>query len=241
MTIDIHLENPKLNFDDITLKNIAILVGPNGTGKTMILLNFFTATTIANFLITGKMFDASSVRTLETAQFVYDTTFNDQNFTGAVKVTFDNNIFMSVVLNNGKVTSVEHNLHKDLKLFPSVRYMSTDIRSFDNISLYLRLRKTVTKESGTNDLIILGEMLKNYKLPDVTYLELLIKLVPYSFTPRDKEILLKYGVEKVDSINVDLDLCDFYFITTDTNEKKYLKSYGKGHQSIVNIYIGSII
>jgi len=240
MTIDIHLENPKLNFDDITLSNISILVGPNGTGKTMILLNFFATTTIVNFLITGKMFDASSVKTLETAQFVYDTTFNDQNFTGAVKVTFDNNIFISIVLDNGKVMSVEHNLHKELKLFPAIRYMSTDIRSFDNISLYLRLRKTVTKESGTNDLIILNEMLKNYKLPDVTYLELLIKLVPYSLTPKDKEVLLGYGVEKVDSINVDLDVCDFYF-TTDTNERKYLKSYGKGHQSIVNMYIGSII
>jgi hypothetical protein len=205
---------------EIELKQLAVFVGQNGAGKSFVLKTCYALGAIGcGYFAKGKLL-------LETAQFVLDNTFTDQNFDGTLKAIYSKGS-VAVTLEKGKVLSV---VPENLVEPVPVIFMSTDLRTFQNMDLYLMFRK------GAKEMM---ELLKGYRLYDVTYMEAMIARCPILLSEQVRNILPAYDfTDKITSIEVDQEECHFQAVMED-GSKKNLASYGNGHQAILNMMIGA--
>lgn len=210
---------------EIELSQLAVFVGQNDSGKTLILK-------IAYALATIGLSPGSPVKVdpKEAAQFIFDNTFTDQNFNGSLKAIYTEGS-VSVDLHEGKVLSVEIT---DLENPLPMIFMSTDMRTFDQMVLYLRMRY----QAGTDPKIFMKMMLEAYRLYDFTYMEALIARCPIRLPKPLTETLKNFDFkEPITSIEVDLEKCEFLAVLED-GSKKNIATYGKGHQAILNMFLG---
>lgn len=241
VSIGFNITEP-LKMVDLTIptNNLNVFIGANGTGKTFVLINVWALGYLANAVIASKMISPlQSVSFTHFAQFIWDHCFTDQNFNGAVKANYTSGAEIEVEFDKGKVTKVNYSGFEDLTLVQGVVYMSGQMRLFESISMYLKMRKMV----GSSDPhVIVGEMVKNFKLFDVAYIEGLILKMPQDIpTSKVQSALAAFGIEdNILTLDVDLERCDF-FVTIDSPEKrKYLSTYGNGHQALFNMFFAHL-
>lgn len=211
---------------EIELKSLAVFVGQNDSGKTLILK-------IAYALATIGCSPANPVKMepKQGAQFIFDNVFTDQNFNGSLKAIYTEGS-VTVELHEGTVVNVEIT---DLANPLPMIFMSTDMRTFDQMCLYLRMRE----QAGADPVIFMKTMLGAYRLYDVTYMESLIARCPITF-PDSLRNTLKSGFdfkESITALEVDLEKCEFHAVLED-GSKKNVATYGKGHQAILNMFLG---
>lgn len=239
-TLTINTTEPfKLFCEDMEFKKIVVMVGENNSGKTFILINIWclgyitNAVVMANQSIPGvhKDLDRNAI-----TQFCYDHSFSDLKMHGTVSCVFESRVKTSIKFDNGKVvetkiTGLTGNESPDLPIF-----MSSQMRTFEAISMYLKLRKMV----GTTDQkTLLTEMLKNFKLYDVMYLEKVIARMPRTLTTKDLKFLKRLDMtDKYEEIGVDLEKCDFYVVFK--GERKYLTTFGSGVQALFNMWMANL-
>lgn len=222
---------------DLELNQLSVFVGQNGTGKTLILINAWIMGFVASSLVFKK---PDKEELIGICQFSYDHCFTDNNFTGTVGCTYQSGATLSITLNEGKVTDVTHTGFENIDQAGDVQFMSSAMRTFEAIGLYLKMRKMVMEQPGMNEALVVLKMIENYKLYDVLYIEKLIRKMPLTVTPTMKESLEKFDVkDDITLFNVDLVKGDFYHETKGEVDKKYLSKYGKGHQSIFNMMLGN--
>lgn len=219
--LKLNLTSPIKIDSEFELGKIDIFVGENGVGKSLILKIVYAL---------GAVSVNKSVDNIEAAQFVFDNTFRDQNFDGSLWAIYTKGM-LTVKLDKGKVTEVIN----DLKRPVPVVYMSSDMRTFDAMSLYLRVRKN----GGDSPIALMQSLLGSYRLYDVTYMEALIGRCPIALPEQITTSLKdKFGFqESIKAIDADLDKCTFRAILDD-GSKKDLATYGKGHQAILNMFVG---
>lgn len=222
-------EPMKANFDLVTLKNISLFVGANGTGKTFILVNVFAISMIANGYVVSKgQFNK------EGAQFIYDNCFTDQNINGTIVGNFSGGVVVELVFEKGKIQTMTVLNTGGVTEVVQVKFFSSQMRTFDAINMYLKMRTMIP--GSTMEEKFTG-MIKSFKLYDVMYLEHLIIKMPLKVDDKMKEFLKGFDYEEdVTEFNVDLTKGEFY--ATINNEIKYLSALGKGHQSIFNMLMG---
>lgn len=210
---------------EIELKKLAVFVGQNDSGKSLMLK-------IAYALSAVGMGHGSPLDPIETAQFIFDNTFTDQNFDGSLKAIYTQGS-VSVELDKGKVTNVDI---QDLVNPKPVIFMSTDMRTFDQMALYLRMRI----EAGTDPVIFIKKMLGSYRIYDFAYMEALIARLPITLPKALKDILKDNFdfKESISAIEADLEKCTFNAVLDD-GSKKNIITYGKGHQAILNMFLGA--
>lgn len=238
-SMDLDMTSPKMTIKDLNMNNLTILVGANGTGKTFCMVNFWATTTVLNIIALGELYKSQGTEKLEAAQMVYNKSFSDQKFTGSIKTTFTDGSYIRITLDEGDVTSVDTSPNPT-NVTPVV-YMSGGMRTFSNISMYLKIRKVETTGKTLTPAEIMQAMMLHFKMYDVMYLENLIHRMPFEF-PVDLQKTLKdhYDFnETILSMHVDLQKCDFYITTTEGT--KFLTTYGAGHQSLLNMFVGSYL
>lgn len=236
------MKNIKLNITDplkmdmdIEFNKLSLFLGQNGTGKTFILVNVWALTFIASGIIVAKVQNQpADVSAL--AQYVYDNSFSDQNISGIITGVFDENNEITITFEKGKVVSVTHiglNKEEDITV---VRYMSSNMRLFSSISMYLKIRRPYATLSQGEALV---NMIKDFKLYDCMIIEKMITSMPMELSPRIKEGLKEsFDIQdNIISFGVDLEKADFYACIDAPENKKYLSTYGNGHQSILNMTI----
>ena len=222
------LEDPPLNIDEMELREIMILVGSNGSGKSLVLKFNWALAMITHSTIGARKMGAP-ITVNETAQFVLDNTFVDQNFTGKVECFFENGT-TSVELKDGKVTSAGVDLDPGVNSCPTPIFMSTDLRTFEQIKQFLKMEKMA---GGDKE-----KMLESYRLYDITYIESLkMKLSGGLTLPSAFRDIMK---------NYELDKYDFreFFIEDETvkfkngeGKARDLATLSKGEQSLVNMFL----
>lgn len=224
-----HLKELRLNItapikmnQTIDIRTLNVFVGQNASGKSLMLKMVFALGA------TG----ATSPALNEAAQFIWDNTFVDQNFNGTVGATYERGS-LDITFEDGKVINVNP---VGLEQPAPVVFMASDLRTFDAMVLYLRVRST-SGEPGTGEFV--SNMLKAYRLYDLTYMEQLIRRCPILITSKIVEMLeTAYNfVPPPVLIEVDVDECAFYAALKD-GSKKNITNYGKGHQAILNMFIG---
>ncbi len=234
-SIKIDIDSPFKSKNELELNKLNLITGMNGTGKTFLLINCWAATFITNGLIKGKL---DLKQKLEFAQYIYDNCFDDQNINGKISYIYKTGEEIHLEFEKGKVINLTYTSLADIENIKMVRFMSAPMRTFESISMYLKLRKY---HSSLTEAQIMEQMVKDFKIYDVVYVENLIAKMPFSI-PKDRGELLKesYGFEEeLVTMDIDKEKGDFFTIDTKGN-KVYTKTYGKGHQSILNMFIGSL-
>lgn len=218
ITSPMKMENTELGFRELTM-----LVGANNTGKSFLLVNCWCLSLIVSGYGRAPML-------LDWAQFIYDRSFANQNIHGVVRANFDG-YYVEVTFDKGKVTSVNSDI-EDQTPTP-MQYMSSPMRTFEAISMYLKLRKRAV---GTEE-EILDQMSLDFKLYDVMYIEHLIKKCP--ITVKEDAFSNFNGFNhKILAIDIDLQKCDFLAVTD--NGTEYLTTFSKGDQSLINMIIANL-
>jgi hypothetical protein len=210
---------------EIELSRIAVFVGQNDSGKSLILK-------IAYALAAIGCSEGNPVKVplKEGAQFIFDNVFTDQNFNGSLKAIYTEGS-VSVDLHEGTVVNVEIT---DLVNPAPMIFMSTDMRTFDQMCLYLRMRI----QAGADPVIFMKTMLGAYRLYDLTYMESLIARCPIRIPDPLRATLKSFDFkESITSLEVDLDKCEFHAVLED-GSKKNVATYGKGHQAVLNMFLG---
>lgn len=229
-TITLNITSP-ITFTDMSLdvsKGLTMMTGMNGTGKTFILVNVWALGTIA--AVNGMVPDLK-----EWAQYVYDHSFADQNIDGNISGDFNGKL-LTVYFEKGKITSI---VADEMEGIIPIKFMSSGMRTFDDIGTYLKVRKMGEMTGNTTDEQLMSWMVSSYKLYDVMYIEHLIKKCPIDIKPNIRVDLEKMGMKSsIARIEFDKEKADFIAVTADG--MKPLSTYSKGEQSILNMVIGAL-
>ena len=238
--VRMNIDEP-IKFTNIELeyKDIGILAGPNGSGKTFVLVNVFCLQTLFSVIAIGGITDDAVKRSV--AQMIWDKSFDDQNINGTVGGLWgiNNEFNLEVTFVKGDVTKVEHSDLSQISQVSSVMYLSSHMRTFDAIKMYLKIRKMI-KEScqPTHDSTdeLLEKLSKDFKLYDISYLEAVISQMPITPDPIKKQALEKFDkfFTEIKEIDVDFEKCDF-IITKNNGDTVSASSLSKGIQSMLNM------
>jgi hypothetical protein len=135
-----------------------------------------------------------------------------------------------VELKDGKVIKVD----VEGAVVPVI-YMSSSMRTFNEMALYLGVRRGAVDGSP---LSFMSKMLETYRLYNFTYMESLLARLPLLITDSIKAALESFDFEEsITSIEADTEKCKFYAVLKD-GSKKDITTYGKGHQAMLNMMIG---
>jgi hypothetical protein len=237
------------NFVDMTINQINIYVGTNGSGKSFILRQTF----ILGFLglsYHGALVLGQPIDMREFANFVLSKAYVDPDFTGVVNADFDNGAFIEYKMEKGVVTScVVNNVTKETKPFPHVVFLSAEMRTFDDISGYLRMRKRIVGPSKVLNDNQFKELCEEFKIYDVLYLERMINGAPINMEKMEFD---RFNIKPIKTIDVDLEKCDWYTeIEGDLMNspgpgepeptRKWMRTYSKGEQSLINMFSANFI
>lgn len=224
-----------LKFDKMTLelRKMVMMTGINGSGKTLVLTLNWCMSYITQSLIFLRNEEDRAKHTNDMCQYIMDHSFTDQKINGTLRSTFASGVEMEMVLENGKVVTVKHQGIEDVDTPTPVVFLSAQMRTFSAIQMYLKFRKTL----GSTDIrTIVSVMTEEFKIYDVMRVESLIAKMPATVTPELKKSLEQFDInEDITSFGVDFDICDFYAVIDD--KRKYLSTYGNGHQALFNMML----
>jgi hypothetical protein len=242
LSVSIDVTEPfEFSAKELTMRNISLFTGKNSTGKSFCLVNFFCLGHLTAAIIQSRIWELP-FEPIAFAQHTWDHSFSEQNLTGTVEALWESGATLSVTFLKGKVCNVQHTGMDDLEAAVPVKFMSSQMRTFDAISMYMKMRKLVAETCGEDNSLLAGQMLKSYKLYDVLYLESMMVRMPVEADERIKKALSGFDItEDIRTFNVDYDKCDFYVTIGEEQKPKYLTTYGKGDQSIFNMTLGSFL
>jgi hypothetical protein len=235
-SISVNLTEPALKIDDMPFNQLNFLGGSNGTGKSFVMKLAYFMSCVLNMYF---YLDKKDVINALNETFKYTIPYYTGS--GTVKFIFEHDMFMEVVFDNGIITNYNTNadvLGKDLAP-PKVRYLSTNTRTFVAINKYLRERKKLVGASPelTNDAFL--ELIIEYPLYDIDYLETIISRGTISLRSLDFS-KFDFPNEKIPvSLGIDLEDCNV-FVLTKEGVKKHLITYSAGEQSIINMLTANL-
>lgn len=242
--VQLKLEKPmKLNSENMEYKKLMVLIGPNGSGKSLILKLTWVISYIMHLDINAKKLGYTAFNAKTTAQWVFDNSFDNNDFTGEIVFNFKNSSIelgstFKIILNEGKVEELEILLEEDVTEAGMPRFMSTNIRLFSNMKIYFKMRKA---EGNVFNDDFLGKALEYYKLYDILMMELLIARHSSLNMEEVNKHLKNYDFkEEYKEFTFDENACDFYLLDINDN-KRYMSTYSNGEQSLVNMMIMNLV
>ncbi len=211
----------------IDLNMLNILVGANGTGKTLILKVVWLMNMITQLII-NKAPDLESG-----AQFILDNTIPENKSFGYIRMEYESGAGVELSMLNGGVVGVGHSNIKEGMTMGAPIFLSAAMRLFSSMKWYLRARKDL--ETSKPEFI--ATLCKDFKLYDILYIERLIHKMPFKI---DHNMIPMLSMsEKTADIKL-VEVGDDDFIITDSKGAKYPASHlSNGEQSILNMALGS--
>lgn len=230
-SIAINIDKPiKMEIPDMEFRSLMIIVGENGSGKSLVLkINWAVATiisTVVNAKVMGVPVDSTTI-----AQHIMDNTFTDQNFNGEIIANFDNGI-IELVINEGKVERAGIETHPLVKQVSTPIFMSTDMRTFDQIKTYFKMQGIL----GSDE-----KMLEMYRLYDIVYVKMLEQKLKggWNCTDAFKSSINGFaGMEKYTYDSFHIEDGDVKLMNED-GEVRSMTTFSKGEQSLINMILAN--
>lgn len=223
---------------DIDFNKINIHVGPNGTGKTVLLkLAWFGTYITSNKILEEKGFLPQNSIQKDFVNHTISKVFEEVDFNGKMVFTFENNLTTTLIFEKGICIDITFsNLTKENKV-TNILFMSKELRLFTELVRYLKLRKRV---NGTQRIVsptAFEEILNEYKIYDALLVEQLIQNLPLEFSEEvSKTLADAYNFkDSPTKLEVDLETCSFLLEYSDNTIENVLR-LGAGHQSILNMF-----
>lgn len=224
---------------DIDFNQIAIFVGKNGTGKTMVLKLAWLGTYItSNKVLAERGLIPSNTINEEFVTKVTETTFDDPIFNGSITFTFEDNVITNLIYENGKCINISFTNVTEKSKVTDIVFMSSEMRLFTEIVKYLKLRKRLNGGNITLSHEIIEEMLEDYKLYDFLTIERVLALCPLTIPEEvGKTLVENYDFkDRPTEFIVDLANTKFFLKYSDGTQEDVLR-LGSGHQAILNMFV----
>lgn len=151
---------------DITFNQLNMLVGPNGTGKTAVMISLY--------IITKCMYMLSQIgKNIEVFQYIVDNSWDGDTLTGIIGIEYeDGNDIMSMRIEFmcSKIVAVSTNNEENFHKVKPIEFLSKNTRLFSDLDMYLKVKKEVGLDRITNF----------YKLYDISRFERMIAIMPFN-------------------------------------------------------------
>lgn len=225
-TISVQLKD-FIDIDDLTLNEIMLLVGKNGTGKTFVNKVVFA---LSNIAVMAQSHGVSDIKPL--AKHVIEGTFDNVDFTGTLSLTYDNGAKIIVGFNEGEIINAYMLDVQKGDQFPPAVYMSTGMRLFSNMDHYLKLRTRLLKDEKFLNEEAIKELLEDYRLYDILAVEKLIMSCPIDLN----QDYLNGFEDMVWPLTLDVsDDKKKFVLNYPDGSQKQASVLGNGEQSVINM------
>lgn len=224
--LNVDIDQPMKLKADLDMNALNLYVGKNGSGKSLILKMTWALATIMVFKINRT--GTSEAEILQIAQYVWDNTFEDNNFNGLVGAIHPGGK-ISIGFKNGKVESLVINVDESIVDAPSPLFLSVTMRTFDEVERFFKLQDKIGIES----------MPEYYRLYDSVYAHKLKQAFEKGITvTKDIEYMLtKFELELYDIKSFGYKN-DKFIYTNGAGEDKFISALSKGEQSLLNMKLG---
>lgn len=186
--------------NNFELRNLSLLIGKNGSGKTMVLIQSWIVTYItSSYLLAGTSIEA----TTKGLQVLFDKSFDQNDFTGKVHGEFEH-IHIDFDIDNGKVQNLAFTcIGCDIKdIIPSGMpiFMSTNTRLFTSLNQYVKFKKAIGITDPVEKLAECDfmKLCDSYKIYDVLFMEQQLRRLsdPYFKMQSPTTVALKDAFKK---------------------------------------------
>lgn len=228
-------------------ESLNVVVGENGCGKTFLFVTCFAGVAIMSSLASEYHEETVDDDVARLAESICKMTFDEfDEFTGSFSVTMQDGQSVNVSFKEGHVTECVALLDSTVlgSLVPPMMFMSSNMRTFDTVHGYLKMRKALNSDKDVAFALVNGltaegieRMTEFYKLYDITFVEGLIKKCPI-VDPSFAERLKPFEINN-SPVALEVDLNDCKFLATGADgEKRSLSRYSKGEQALINMIAG---
>lgn len=230
---------------NMDFNQLCLLVGQNGTGKTLILILSWLVNTVTASWVAGKNQIPDMVKY---AGYLFMKSFDRCDFTCFVEANYEE-LTVRIELDRGVVTSVTFTPKDPNAEFVSAGmpvFMSKETRLFTQINQYLKMKKMLNLGSvETFTEKNMDDLCEMYRIYDIMFIERMVQRVSApNFKVDDKVwdgINSMLNGKKLQHISYDEIGCNF-IIHEDKNgsvSKYHATMLSAGEQSLVNMYVNS--
>lgn len=231
----------KLNLVEIETKKISLYIGPNSSGKSLIMkFNWLGATYINMLLIKNEITKFATIENKLLLEYLFKHTFVDNNFTGFARFFYTNNR-LEFTFNNGKINDL--NLVGSIDLIPSstINFLSKETRTFDSIIRYIKMKKLLGLPNhliNITDEASLNSLLELYRIYDIMYIENFIFKIKDGLKIDSNIINLSILKIQLYEIVVDFEKSNILYKKEEKSEYVSICTLNAGDQSILTMLIG---
>jgi predicted ATP-binding protein involved in virulence len=229
----------KMDLPDITLSQLSIFVGANGSGKTFFFKYLWYVSYALQMYKTVLHLNMEGTEDLfkENAEKLFGYVFEEgEKISGVVTLTDkEKEIYrFRLKIENGKLVAFDLTVHNPEKFkigeIQPVRYASKNTRGFEEVERYTMTKKLMNMESGIANEKDLDKICQLYKIYDVFFLEdILSKMARWTANPESfKE---EWGainiIQHLDDLIVSDDLSDLKALILEEDIPYLLMGDGK--------------
>ncbi len=242
-SIELDITKPlQMTTQEMTMGQIMILVGTNGTGKTFILKMIWALTTQVMHYVHSRSSKIPFDINLN-MQFLLDNTFTDNNITGTISIYYElYSSLMTVVCEEGKVISCKITVDEDVEAGTQPVFMSKETRLMSDIIQYIKVKKMIGLAPGmvTNETDF-KKLLEMYRIYDIILIEQLLLGIEHKTTPdfikKFNDRMKTFDEEfSIQDIKVDYVKSDIIY-TDDKGVESSTARLGAGHQSLMSMIL----
>lgn len=196
--LDTNITGSKLEIG--TDQSLNLLVGANGSGKTLILIQNWIVNYITNSYLFGK---TTIEETTKGLQLLFDKSFDHNDFTGHIHGEFEY-IHIDFDIDNGQVSNLVFTCigcdTKDIIPNGMPLYMSTSTRLFTAINQYVKFKKAIGITTPIEKMTECDfmKLCESYKIYDIFFMESRLTLLsnPYFKMSSPTTVALKDAFKK---------------------------------------------
>ena len=242
--IEVKLTEPIKMDVDMTLNDIALFVGPNGSGKTLMLKLIWLTSSMINSH--GAMANSVNYDTDKAGTELFNGTFDDNDFTGHIQANFQRaNITFEI--NDGEVSKSIITMDHEVDHFAMPIFMSKTMRTFDSIDQYLKFRQMIGihGELSIKDAQRAEQLQKMYKIYDIQYVESLIAKTINGLEIQPQVLSSLHGFGGMEKYNIKHIKYDYpsnkMLWFDDQGEEHKFTTMSAGEQSLCNMVFAQAI
>jgi len=248
----------EFNDFEVDFQKLAVLVGVNGSGKTMILKTAWFSSLALNIYKTLALAGVPNIDEMFTNEVnaMFELTYHQsEELNGAIQISDrDLDIFeFSLITRNGKLDNFQLNIFDKEKfdhgVVENVRFNSKNARTFEQYENYIKIRKTIgiDRITSNDDVKKLAEF---YRLYDILWFEDIKNTIDgFSESPETLDSLLGVlgpildgdaGFKDMEVFkgNVKIIAKDsLLYIHDEDGHHKSFSSLGSGEQSILMMFL----
>ena len=242
-SIELDITKPlQMKTQEMTLNQMMILVGTNGSGKTFILkMIWVLATQLMHYVYSRSsktLFDAKL-----NMQFLLDNTFTDNDITGTISIYYEKYASLATIeCEEGKVVSYKCHVDEDVEAGSQPVFMSKETRLQSDIIQYMKVKKMMGLAPGmvTNETDF-KKLLEMYRIYDIIFIEQMLHGIEHKMNSALLKVFSE-AMEKFDDkfiitgLRVDYSKPDILY-TDDKGVELSTGRLGAGHQSLMTMFM----